>query len=58
MSGLVRLMVPRRREPEYAPAVRRVVWAVVLVLALAASAPVMAVVILAGGDQCPVLTAT
>lgn len=58
MSGLVRLMVPRRDEAEYAPAVRRAAWAVVVVLALAASAPVMAVVILAGGGQCPVPATT
>lgn len=48
---MLKLMIPRRREPEYAPAVRRVVWSVVLILGLAASAPVMAAVMLFGGED-------
>ena len=48
---MLKLMIPRRREPEYAPAVRRVVWTVALVLGLAASAPVMAAVMLLGGED-------
>lgn len=51
---MLKLMIPRRREPEYAPAVRRVVWTVALVLGLAASAPVLAAVLVLGDDRCPV----
>ena len=51
MSRLVHMMVPRRREPSYAKVVRRTVWSVVVVLGLAASAPVLAAVMLMGGDD-------
>lgn len=49
-----RVLFPTRGEESYMRASRRVVWAVITVLAMAASAPVFAVMWALSGDECPV----
>lgn len=50
----LRVLFPTRGEESYMRTSRRVVWSVITVLAMAASAPVFAVMWALSGDECPV----
>ena len=50
----LRVLFPTRGEASYMRASRRVVWAVITVLTMAASAPVFAVMWALSGEECPV----
>ena len=50
----LRVLFPTRGEESYMRTSRRVVWAVITVIAMAASAPVFAVMWALSGDECPI----